>query len=77
MIKRKYIERICKLPDASIQTLRATTGAILLKAGWNIYDVSKYLGHSTVRTTEKHYADLLKEREQNMARDLGKYIDSL
>lgn len=77
MIKRKYIDRICNLPNASIQTLRATTGAILLKAGWNIYDVSKYLGHSTVRTTEKHYADLLKEREQNMARDLGKYIDSL
>jgi len=77
MLKRKYMERACDLPGTSIQTLRATTGAILLKAGWNIYDVSKYLGHSSVRTTERHYADLLKEREQNMAKDLGKYIDSL
>lgn len=74
---RKYMRRHCGLPNASLQTLRRTTGAILLKSGWNIYDVSKYLGHTSVKTTEKHYVDLLKQRAEDMAKDLGDYIDSL
>ncbi|HYW95871.1 MAG TPA: tyrosine-type recombinase/integrase [Bacteroidales bacterium] len=74
---RKYMRRHCGLPNVSLQTLRRTTGAILLKSGWNIYDVSKYLGHTSVKTTEKHYVDLLKERAENMAKDLGKYIGNL
>lgn len=39
----------------------------LLSSGVSIYDVSRWLGHSSVRTTERHYADIVQE-------DLGKHI---
>ena len=36
-----------------------TFGLNLIKQGMSIYKVSKLLGHSSVRTTEQHYAPLL------------------
>ena len=46
--------------EANIHTLRKTAGALLIQAGVDIYKVSKFLGHSSVTVTEKHYVDLLK-----------------
>jgi len=77
ILVRKYMRRICKLRAASVQTLRRTTGAILLKNNWKVYDVSKYLDHASVTTTERHYVDLLEERAEGMAKDLGEYIGAL
>ena len=39
--------------------LRRTFGFNLVKQGLYIYEVSKLLGHSSVITTEKHYAPLI------------------
>ena len=47
--------------------LRRTFGYNLIKQGMPIYQLSKLLGHSSVNTTEKHYAPLL-------ATDIGEYI---
>ena len=47
--------------------LRRTFGYNLIKQGMPIYQLSKLLGHSSVTTTEKHYAPLL-------ATDIGEYI---
>jgi len=47
------------LKDARMHDLRRTFGYNLIKQGRPIYTVSKLLGHSSVVTTEKHYAPLM------------------
>lgn len=44
--------------DIVIHSLRHTFAARLANAGVPIYEVSKLLGHSSVKTTEKYYAHL-------------------
>ena len=46
------------LKDARLHDLRSTFGYNLIKQGRPIYEVSKLLGHSSVTTTERHYAPL-------------------
>lgn len=43
---------------APYQRLRHTFGSILVQNGVNIFKVSKWMGHSSVVVTEKHYAGL-------------------
>ena len=47
------------LEDARMHDLRRTFGYNLIKQSRPIYEVSKLLGHSSVVTTEKHYAPLM------------------
>ena len=47
------------ISDARFHDLRRTFGYNLIKQGKPIYEVSKLLGHSSVTTTERHYAPLL------------------
>jgi len=49
------------LQHLSPHALRHTFGWRWLKAGGDIYTLSKILGHTSVAVTEKHYAHLLKE----------------
>jgi len=56
-----------KIPDANLHTLRKTAGARLIQKGVDIYRVSKFLGHSSVKVTEKHYVDLLEVDYQEMS----------
>lgn len=42
----------------SLHSLRATFGSTLINMGVDIYTVSKLLGHSSVKVTEKHYLAL-------------------
>ena len=43
----------------SFHTLRHTYASHLLMSGVNIFTVSRWLGHSSVRVTEKHYGHLI------------------
>lgn len=47
------------IKDARFHDLRRTFGLNCLLNGVDIYDLSKLLGHKSVRITEKHYAPLL------------------
>jgi integrase len=47
------------IKDARFHDLRRTFGYRLILNGMPIYHVSKLLGHSSVTTTEKHYAPLM------------------
>lgn len=47
-----------KLDHINIQTMRETFGSHLLRRKVSIYLVSKYLGHSSVDVTTKHYAHI-------------------
>jgi len=55
---KKEVRRL-GIKDARFHDLRRTFGLNLIKQGMSIYKVSKLLGHSSVRTTEQHYATLL------------------
>ena len=50
-----------KIPSLTPHALRHTFGTRWLRAGGDIYKLSKILGHSSVGVTEAHYAHLLKE----------------
>ena len=60
-VSHKFKQEIRKLgiKNARFHDLRRTFGLNLIKQGMSIYKVSKLLGHSSVRTTEQHYAPLL------------------
>ena len=49
------------IKNANVHTLRKTFGSLMVQSGIDIFTVSKLLGHSSVRVTEKHYVDLLEE----------------
>ena len=55
---KKEVRRL-NIKNARFHDLRRTFGLNLIKQGMSIYKVSKLLGHSSVRTTEQHYAPLL------------------
>ena len=55
------------IKNGRLHDLRRTFGYNLIKQGMPIYQLSKLLGHSSVTTTEKHYAPLL-------ATDVGEFI---
>ncbi|MFY2826594.1 tyrosine-type recombinase/integrase [Ruegeria sp. MALMAid1280] len=42
-----------------------------LQEGWSIYRVSRYIGHVSVRTTERYYFRYLTQEEQDAARSDG------
>ena len=55
---KKEVRRL-SIKDARFHDLRRTFGYNLIRQGRPIYEVSKLLGHSSVTTTERHYAPLL------------------
>ena len=55
---KKEVRRL-GIKDARFHDLRRTFGYNLIRKGRPIYEVSKLLGHSSVTTTERHYAPLL------------------
>ena len=55
---KKEVRRL-GIPDIRFHDLRRSFGYNLIKQGRPIYEVSKLLGHSSVTTTERHYAPLL------------------
>lgn len=66
MIVRKYY-KIAGIQNTNLHTLRKTEGARLIQANVDIYRVSKFLGHSSVTVTERHYVDLLSDDYQDIA----------
>tara|TARA_Y100001970_G_C13980974_1_gene723117 strand:- start:26 stop:880 length:855 start_codon:yes stop_codon:yes gene_type:complete len=55
---KKNLRRL-EIKNGRFHDLRRTFGLNLIKQGMPIYEVSKLLGHASVKTTEKHYAPLL------------------
>jgi len=57
--------------------LRRTYGAMLIESGVDVYKVSKLLGHSDVRVTEKIYAPISGKFLASEASKLGRYMGPL
>jgi len=61
--------------NANVHVLRKTFGSILIqKQLADIYMVSKLLGHSSVKVTETHYIDLMKENVDKPIEKLAEFI---
>ena len=74
---RLYYKKV-KIINATLHTLRKTFGSLLIQEGHaDIYTVSKLLGHSSVKVTERHYIHLLDENYQSSIDGLGKTLKSL
>ncbi len=56
-VNLRHLRKIAEL-DCDWNVLRHTFASGLVRRGVSIFKVSKLLGHSSVRTTEKHYAHL-------------------
>lgn len=54
------------LPDGHSHQLRDTAAVEWLNAGIPLEEVSRLLGHASVRTTEKHYAPWVKSRQDRL-----------
>ena len=55
----KYVFKLAGIGNASTHTLRKTAGAWYYMATRDIFAASKFLGHSSVKVTEQHYAGLI------------------
>ena len=70
--------RLAHIENANLHTLRKTFGSLLIQEGFaDIYKVSKLLGHSSVKVTEKHYIHLLDEDYQESINGLDGIFKSL
>jgi integrase/recombinase XerC len=67
--------KIAGITDANVHVLRKTFGSLMIQNKIaDIYVVSKLLGHSSVKVTESHYVELLKENIQEPIENLSKLI---
>lgn len=57
--------------NANVHSLRKTFGSVILQNKLaDLYTVSKLLGHSSVKTTERYYVDLLDENYRTPVQEL-------
>jgi|24BtaG_2_1085350.scaffolds.fasta_scaffold05185_1 integrase len=73
------LDKISKLTGIKFtcHDLRRASGSILLRNEASIYEVSKFLGHSSVQITEKWYVDLLKEDYVKLSEKLAGGLEKL
>ncbi|MBT5530542.1 MAG: site-specific integrase [Cytophagia bacterium] len=63
------------IKDANVHVLRKTFGSLLIQKNLaDIFVISKLLGHSSVRVTESHYVELLKENVEKPVEGLTDVI---
>jgi integrase len=75
-LKFKRVLKRAGLPTTfTIHDLRSTAASSLINVGATLYDVSKYLGHSDIKTTADEYGHLFVERRQALADILAEQLD--
>ena len=68
--------KLAGLKDVNVHALRKTFGSLLIQSGQaDLYTVSKLLGHSSIKTTERYYVDLLDENYHKSVKILDIIID--
>lgn len=58
LLVKKYKNQACLLKNITPHKLRSTYGTTLYEATGDLYLVAEVLGHSSVETTKKHYANI-------------------
>ena len=62
----RAVFREAGLPDGHSHQLRDTAAVEWLNAGIPLEEVSRLLGHASIRTTEKHYSPWVKSRQDRL-----------
>jgi len=62
-----------KMPHIRFHDLRHSSASLLLSHGYKLEDVQKWLGHASIRSTER-YAHLLVNDKNDMAADVSKLL---
>lgn len=73
----REINRLCekaKIEKFHFHQLRSTDTTMLFELGIPIEDISKYLGHTSINTTKKHYLELTDSRKQNISNVLQEHF---
>jgi integrase len=66
----------CK-PRWSCHELRHYAGSIWLEAGARIEDVSRWLGHSNIQTTQKHYIHYFQKQQAERQREIVDRVSTM
>lgn len=64
---RRKLNRVLEttdLPHITMHEFRHTHATMLIRSGVSIYNVSRRLGHSSVKTTERRYLDYVPSMQQ-------------
>ncbi|MFC1543066.1 tyrosine-type recombinase/integrase [Candidatus Neomarinimicrobiota bacterium] len=72
----KWMYRQAGIENASVHTLRKTCGAWYYMATRDIYAASAYLGHSSVKITEKHYCGLIQSLQAEYSTKFEKALNA-
>jgi integrase len=62
----RAVFRAAGMPEGHPHQLRDTAAVAWLNAGIPLEEVSRLLGHSSIKTTEKHYAPWVKSRQDRL-----------
>ena len=74
--KIQYYYRKAGIKGANLHSLRKTFGSLLLQnRAADLYTVSRLLGHSSLKTTEKYYVDLLDENYRDSVGSLDSILN--
>lgn len=71
----KEIKRVAKkteLPEIRVHDLRHSHASMLIEMGFDILEISKRLGHESVKTTLDTYSHLYPEKDVKLAGELNK-----
>lgn len=71
----KFVMDKAGIEDASTHTLRKTAGAWYYMATRDIFATSRFLGHSSVKVTEIHYAGLIQSLQVDYAAKFEKVLN--
>jgi site-specific recombinase XerD len=52
---RRWAKQVGLRKEISLHSMRSTFASVLIQKGIDIYTVSRLLGHSSVKVTERHY----------------------
>lgn len=74
---RKQFHKYCKLcevPEIRMYDLRHTFATIMMQEGYELYHISKMMGHKNYSTTVNEYGHISDTLKREMANSLDKYI---
>lgn len=62
------------LERLKLKDFRHSYATLLLSNGYRLEDIKEELGHTSIKTTEKHYATLYDENKKDIARNVDKLL---
>jgi len=68
----KRVAEIAGLPEIRVHDLRHSHASMLIDMGTNIFEISRRLGHESVKTTMDTYGHLYPNKDQKLAEELNK-----